>query len=635
MPRWTSQDLHPLTELLPDHVAPELLWLETKWASFVSFGITTDLLKDVLPIDRKFSPDSIRRHLGRVADRMEADLAEERFSFISTNAHQPAKLPNPEGPITVGIDGGYVRSRDVGQSHLEVTVGKSIPTDRPSLYLGLVQSHDNKPKRRLHEVLKDQGWQENQIVTFMTDGGDTVIKMARHMAPASEHILDWFHITMRITVMQQYVKGLAHSNPEEAEAISRLLRQIKGFLWHGNLHDGQIIIGDMFVELDEIETDYPSFKALRKSAAEFETYIENNASMIPNYAERRRYGERVSTGFVESTVNTIVGKRFSKPQQMRWSKLGAHLLLQARTRTLDGTLRVKFEQCIRVWKQVGKTEWQRSCPTLCGTLDKLRTQGFLRSTGPPAPDTVRRRLATWSTLTKWRGPEGTFSPPALKSAIRLAVRATPRPRQRESAKAVTGDVLSQVLATCQSNSLRDLRDKPILMVAFASGGRRRSEIASLRKEQLSPEEPIPVEGGPALPSLSIHLGRTKTSGGGNDEVVYLTGRPVDALNAWLATARIERGSVFRAIDRWGNVSKRALDPKAVNDIVKQRARLAGLDPAEFSAHGLRSGYLTEAANRGIPLPEAMEQSRHRSVQQASEYYNSANRRSGRAARLMD
>ena len=66
--------------------------------------------------------------------------------------------------------------------------------------------------------------------------------------------------------------------------------------------------------------------------------------MIPNYAERRRYGERVSTGFVESAINTVVGKRFVKRQQMRWSKGGAHLMLQTRTRTLDGTLREKFEQ---------------------------------------------------------------------------------------------------------------------------------------------------------------------------------------------------------------------------------------------------------------------------------------------------
>ncbi|THV32436.1 site-specific integrase [Rhizobium rosettiformans W3] len=266
--------------------------------------------------------------------------------------------------------------------------------------------------------------------------------------------------------------------------------------------------------------------------------------------------------------------------------------------------------------------------------ERLRLQGFLRSSGPHAPDTVRRRLATWSTLTKWRGLQGSFTSPALKSAIRLAVRATPRPRKRKSAKSVTGDVLSKLIATCRTGSLRDVRDKAILMVAFASGGRRRSEVAGLRKEQLVMEAPIPVEGSAPLPSLSIHLGRTKTSGADNKEVVYLTGRPVDALNAWLELARIDGGSVFRAIDRWGNVSKRALDPKAINDIVKQRAAMAGLNPAEFSAHGLRSGYLTEAANRGIPLPEAMEQSRHRSVQQASEYYNSTTRRSGRAARLL-
>ncbi|MGJ7043413.1 integrase [Shinella sp. BE166] len=265
---------------------------------------------------------------------------------------------------------------------------------------------------------------------------------------------------------------------------------------------------------------------------------------------------------------------------------------------------------------------------------RLRAQRFLRSSGPHAPDTVRRRLASWSTLTKWRGLTGVFSTPSLKSAIRLAVRATPRPRKRKSAKAVTGDVLAQMLATCAGGNLRDVRDRAILMVAFASGGRRRSEIAGLRREQLSVEPPIAVEGGPALPSLAIHLGRTKTSGTEHDEVVYLSGRPVDALNAWMTAARVESGSIFRKIDRWGNVSKRALEPSAVNQIVKQRAALAGLEPGEFSAHGLRSGYLTEAANRGVPLPEAMEQSRHRSVQQASSYYNSATRRSGRAARLL-
>jgi len=67
--------------------------------------------------------------------------------------------------------------------------------------------------------------------------------------------------------------------------------------------------------------------------------------------------------------------------------------------------------------------------------DKLRRQGFLKSTGPQAPATVRRRLANWSTLTKWRGLNGAFASPALKSAVRLAMRAAPRQCLRKSAKA--------------------------------------------------------------------------------------------------------------------------------------------------------------------------------------------------------
>ena len=116
--------------------------------------------------------------------------------------------------------------------------------------------------------------------------------------------------------------------------MDRLLRQIKGYLWNGNIHDGHRVIEELVMDLKCIETNYPSIKALRKAAGEFEVYIRNNAWMIPNYAERRRYSERVSTGFVESAINTVVGKR----QQMQWSKPGAHLLLQTRTLTLDGTL---------------------------------------------------------------------------------------------------------------------------------------------------------------------------------------------------------------------------------------------------------------------------------------------------------
>lgn len=270
--------------------------------------------------------------------------------------------------------------------------------------------------------------------------------------------------------------------------------------------------------------------------------------------------------------------------------------------------------------------------------DELRRLGLLRSTAPHAPSTVRRRLSSWSTLTRWRGLTGNFNAPGLQSAIRLAVRASARPRKRKSDRAVTSDVLQALLLTCSSERLADIRDRALLLTAFASGGRRRSEVAGLRCEQLITQESVLAEPedpeSSRLPCMKIRLGRTKTTQSDTDAYVLMIGRPVDALMKWLTRAQITQGAVFRSVDRWGNLEKRALTPQAVNLILKKRAAQAGLDPKLFSAHGLRSGYLTETARRGIPLPEAMQQSQHRSVSQAARYYNEAERELGKAARVI-
>jgi hypothetical protein len=72
-----------------------------------------------------------------------------------------------------------------------------------------------------------------------------------------------------------------------------------------------------------------------------------------------------------------------------------------------------------------------------------------------------------------------------------------------------------------------------------------------------------------------------------------------------------------------------LTPQTVNLIVKRRWAMAGLDPRDYSVHRLRAGFFTEAARRGI----ALQQSQHRSVQQAASHYNEVDRAKGRAVRL--
>jgi hypothetical protein len=72
----------PLTALLSEHTAPELLFMETKWASLVSYGLTVQALEDFLPVAASLSVSTVRANTLAVAQRCEAELGDEQISFI-------------------------------------------------------------------------------------------------------------------------------------------------------------------------------------------------------------------------------------------------------------------------------------------------------------------------------------------------------------------------------------------------------------------------------------------------------------------------------------------------------------------------------------------------------------------------
>ena len=115
--------------------------------------------------------------------------------------------------------------------------------------------------------------------------------------------------------------------------------------WRGDIHRTLEEITDFEDDVEGLEVDYSNLRRFTRAAHKLAVYVAENAGSIINYGERYRGGERISTAFVESTVNTVIGKRFAKKQQMQWTPRGAHLLLQTRTRALDGTLRAMFKRC--------------------------------------------------------------------------------------------------------------------------------------------------------------------------------------------------------------------------------------------------------------------------------------------------
>src|SRR5918992_1335991 len=131
--------------------------------------------------------------------------------------------------------------------------------------------------------------QANQQVTFLSDGGDTVRELQMYLHPEAEHLLDWFHISMRMTVMGQMAKGLAPREvPEAGSDVERQLERIKWYLWHGNVFRALQGLEDLTMDLDDLEPVTEGLKKLREAVHEFLGYITASKAFIPNYGDRCR-----------------------------------------------------------------------------------------------------------------------------------------------------------------------------------------------------------------------------------------------------------------------------------------------------------------------------------------------------------
>ena len=153
-----------------------------------------------------------------------------------------------------------------------------------------------------------------------------------------------------------------------------------------------------------------------------------------------------------------------------------------------------------------------------------------------------------------------------------------------------------------------LRDRALLLLGFA-GAFRRSELVALDVADLEFSSA----------GLVVTLRQSKTDQEGRGRrmgIPYGSSEstcPVRSLQAWLETARIIEGAVFRSLDKFQRVQPRRLSDKAVARIVKRRAKAVGLDPARYAGHSLRAGLATSAAAGGASERVIMAQTGHRST----------------------
>jgi integrase len=193
--------------------------------------------------------------------------------------------------------------------------------------------------------------------------------------------------------------------------------------------------------------------------------------------------------------------------------------------------------------------------------------------------------------------------------------------------ALTRDPLQALLDTCDE-SLRGKRDRALLLFAWSTGGRRRSEVALADMKflrSLGPEN-----------GYVYTLSHSKTNQSGvlrtdNDKPVL--GSAAEALTNWLQAANITEGRLFRRMRKGEHVGE-LLSAAAVRDIVKMRCALAGIE-GDFSAHSLRSGFVSEATRQRIPIAETMAMTSHRSVASVIAYSRSNLDQKTQAGRLFE
>jgi len=175
---------------------------------------------------------------------------------------------------------------------------------------------------------------------------------------------------------------------------------------------------------------------------------------------------------------------------------------------------------------------------------------------------------------------------------------------------------------------RALRDRALLLFGFATGGRRRSEITDADMSRLERKR---------TGNYTYTLGPTKSTSGmedNRDRTRPLEGEAAEAMTAWLKEARLHSGPIFRHIARSGRISDEPLTPESVRNLVIRLSKRAELGSG-FSAHSLRSGFMTECFIQGIPMPEAMAFSGHKTVQSAIRYYRAQDKSDSPAAHLLD
>ena len=322
-------------------VAPELAYVTARYAAIAPFSKAAALLSELLPVSGAQHASTVRNRTQRVGtDVVQAHAAE--------TANQPAAQAT--GPVVVGLDGGYVRSRHSEQGrHFEVIAGKVIDAGGAQHRFAFTRTGQAASTAAFRQALAAAGVNAETPATVLCDGDAGLWRLQRTALPGATVVLDWWHAAVRFEHALKSARGLGTgtgtADTHSAQEAVRGLERAKWRLWHGRWPGCRRKLAALHRwTRRKTKRDVAGIGRLQQHVAELLAYLERNEAELVPYAARRRRGEAIATSFVESAVDEIIAWRMTKAQQMRWSKMTVQPFLAVRTAVLNDTLEDAFRR---------------------------------------------------------------------------------------------------------------------------------------------------------------------------------------------------------------------------------------------------------------------------------------------------
>lgn len=308
------------------------------------------VLAEFLPLEPTETHATVRKRTIRIGERLDDQIAEEESrARPPTDERRQLEMQLPgdrRKEFVISIDTAHVRSADRNSAgNFELVVARCGRGGRGEVggrYFVTGSTDQTALRGRTLHALRREGYCGFGDVTVISDGAEILKRLPRAMPRPTIHIIDWFHMAMKIQPMQQIADHLIRSRSGRLEtlpSIDRDIRAVKWHLWHGRVDRAIRELERLLATLKHAQRDDEfSIARLHSLGLQLLTYVRSNRGAIVNYGKRYRAELRVATTLAESAVNSLVAKRMVKKQQMRWSLHGAYMLMQVRTAELKGEL---------------------------------------------------------------------------------------------------------------------------------------------------------------------------------------------------------------------------------------------------------------------------------------------------------